>query len=295
MRVFRNLAASMKLCRYAVIILCVVTLDAAPAQNAALGEAEVQKCEDRISSVQRDALNKYEGALADLQVTLQKAADLDGALMVRSERERLSKEQALSAKDFVTEPKALRALQAQTAARMQELITQLISETVPKLVELKKQLTIAGKLDEAVAVRSAIEKLQNSHLSSEKVSPGSMVAADVLVVAYSGDRVRADKIYKGQKVVVHGIVGAFRQDPANEKNYQVFLTGGSSGGWVQCTFSSGENRFREEKAAYNVPVLVIIGKDGDTSRLQKGSGLGVRGTCEGWDEAVRLVKCEVAR
>jgi hypothetical protein len=178
---------------------------------------------------------------------------------------------------------------------MQELIGQLVSDTVPKLIELKKQLTVAGKLDEAVTVRAAIEKLQNSYLPATRVEAGSVVSADTLVVAYGGDRARADKIYKGQKIIVRGVVGAFRQDPGDSKSYQIFLTGGSSGGWVQCTLPSGENRFREEKGGYNVALLVITGKDGDTVRVQKGSNLDIRGICEGWDEAVRLGRCELVR
>jgi hypothetical protein len=177
---------------------------------------------------------------------------------------------------------------------MQDLVTQLISDTVPKLVELKKQLTVAGKLDDAMAVRGAIEKLQNGYLPATRAEPGSIVAADALIVAYGGDRSRADKIYKGQKIIVRGVVGAFRPDPTDAKNYQIFLTGGTAGGWVQCSFHGGDLRFREEKGG-NVSLLVITGKEGETVRVQKGSALDVRGTCEGWTDAVQLAKCEIAR
>ncbi len=286
---------SVKLRALASIVVFAALAPASWAQSATAGEAEAQKCEERIASVQRDVLGKYDDSLAELQTTLQKSADLEGALTVRGERQRLAKEQTLSDKDFVAEPKALRSLQTQTAGRMQDLVTQLVSEAVPKLVELKKQLTVAGKLDDAVTVRTAIEKLQNTYLPATPIDPAATVPADTLIVAYGGDRLRADKIYKGQKFAVRGVVGAYRQDPVDAKNYQVFLTGGTSGGWVQCTFHGGENRFREEKAAYNVPVLVIIGKDGETVRLQKGVSIAVRGHCDGWDEVVRLSKCEVLR
>ena len=265
------------------------------AQSAAAGEAEAQKCEDRIAAVRRDVLNKYEDALAELQTTLQKGADLEGAVAVRAERQRLAGDPVLSDQNFVVEPKALRTLQTQTAGRLQDLVTQLVAETVPKLVELKRQLTVLGKLEDAIVVRGAIEKLQNGNLPATRVEPGSIVGADALIVAYGGDRVRADKIYKGQKIVVRGAVGAFRPDPADSKSYQVFLAGGVGGGWVQCSFHVGDNRFREEKAGANVSLLVITGKEGDTVRLQKGSAIEVRGICEGWDEVVRLAKCEIAR
>lgn len=269
----------------------------AAAQTGAVGEAEAQKCEERIASVQRDVLMKYDDALAELQLGFQKTADLEGALAVRTERQRLAADQSLSDKNFVNEPRTLRTLQAQTVAKAQELVTALVSETLPKLVELKKQLTVAGKLDDAVAVRGAIEKLQNAHLPAVRPEAGSVIGAETLLVAYGGDRARADKMYKGQKITVRGTVGGFRQDPADGRHYQVFLTGGSSGGWVQCSFLAGENRFREERAAFNTPVLVITGKDNDAGaiRLQKGSPLDVRGVCEGWDEVVRLGRCEIPR
>ena len=285
----------MKIRILAVFLLLTLVAPTVRAQSAAAGEAEAQKCEDRIAAVQRDLLNKYDDALAELQLSVQKAADLEGALAVRTERQRLAKEQTLSDTDFVAEPKGLRTLQIQTAGKMQDLITQLVSDTVPKLVDLKKQLTVAGKLDEAMTVRGAIEKLQNSHLPASKVEPGSLVTAEALVAAYSGDRVRADKIYKDQKIVVRGVVGAFRADPADAKSYQIFLTGGAAGGWVQCSFQGGDRRFREEKVGHNIPLLIITGKDGDSVRMQKGTALEVRGTCEGWNDAVQLAKCEFAR
>jgi hypothetical protein len=285
----------MKIQILVVLLVSICLSVASRGQGAAAGEAEAQKCEDRIAAVQRDVLNKYDDALAELQATTQKAADLEGALAVRAERQRLAKEQALSEANFVAEPKALRTLQTQTAGKMQDLITQLVSETVPKLVDLKKQLTVAGKLDEALAVRGAIEKLQNGYLPAVRVEPNSLVSADALILAYGSDRARADKIYKGQKIIVRGVVGAFRSDPADGKSYQIFLTSGSAGGWVQCTFQGSDHRFREEKGGYNIPLLVISGKEMETIRVQKGSALEVRGTCEGWNEVVQLAKCEIAR
>ncbi len=275
------------------LIFCAL-LQTLGAQSPAAAEAELQRCEDRIAAVRRDTFNKYDDALAELQTTLQKAADLEGSLAVRAERQRIGKEQVLTEANFVAEPKALRTLQTQTVGKMQDLVTQLVSDAMPKLVDLKKQLTVAGKLDDAVTVRVAIEKLQNGYLPATRVEPGSNVSADALIVAYGGDRARADKIYKGQKIVVRGVIGAFRPDPADAKNYQIFLTGPAAIGWIQCSFHGGENRFREEKNG-NVPLLAIVGKDGDTVRVQKGSTLDVRGTCEGWDEVVRLGKCELSR
>ena len=256
------------------------------------GEVEAQKCEERIAGVWRDVLGKYDDALAELQAGFQKSADLEGALAVRTEKRRLAEEGALTEKHLVAEPKTLRALQTQTIARMQELTAQLVSETVPKLIEYKKSLTVAGKLDEALAVRAAIEKLQNGYVPVTRADAGKVVAAETILSAYAADRARADKIYKGQRIVVRGVVGGFRADPADAKQYLVYLTSGS-GGWLQCAFAAGDFVIREEKQ-FNNTILVISGKgkDAATLRIQKGIAADIRGVCDGMDEMVRLVKCD---
>lgn len=259
-------------------------------------EAEAQKCEDKIASVQRDVLGKYDDQLGDLQLALQKAADLEGALTVRAERQRLKTEQMLSEKDYVTEPKAMRALQLATVTKLRELVSSLVQETVPRLVEFKKALTVAGKLDEAVNVRAAIERLQDTHVPIARANSSTVVPAETLLLAYAGDRARSDKTYKGQKIIVRGILGGYRQDPADAKNYQLFLTGNTGSGWVQCTLNYSDFRFREDKNAFGVITFVITTKDGEgTARLQKGQVVEVRGICGGLDEVVRLDRCELPK
>ena len=130
-----------------------------------------------------------------------------------------------------------------------------------------------------------------------RADAGSVVPAEALLLAYSGDRSRADKTYKGQKLTVRGIVGGYRPDPADAKFYHVYLAGGTGSGFVQCAFSTNEYRFREEKNSFGATTLVITPKDGDnpTGRIQKGQSLDIRGVCEGLDEVVRMGRCEVPK
>lgn len=265
------------------------------AQTISPGEVEAQRCEEKIASVQRDVLGKYEDGLQELQIGFQKSADLDGALAVRAERQRVTMEGQLTEQNLVAEPKTLRALQTQSLTKLKDLTAQLVQETVPKLLEFKKSLTIAGKLDEALAVRAAIERLQNGYVPVTRAEAGALVACDTLLQAYSADKGRADKAYKGQKIVVRGVFGGFRQDVNDAKLYQVYLAG-SGGGWVQCSFSVPEFKFREEKQFNNV--ISIIAPKGDENaalRWQKGQTVEIRGVCEGFDEVVRLTKCDLAR
>lgn len=288
--------------RLHITACCIAWLAIVPsafAQALSAGEAEAQKTEERIASVRRDALHRYEDALSELQAAFQKAADLEGALAVRAERQRVTQDGTLAEDALVSEPKVLRTLQSQTLAKMQELIAQLVQDALPKLIEHKKSLTVAGKLDEAVAVRAAIERLQNANVPVTPPLSGSVVTSDTLLLAYAGDRGRADKTYKGQRFTLRGVLGGFRLDPANPKQFLLYLGGSGSSGanaWVQCAFSTAEYRFREEKQ-FNNTILVITpsGNEAGGLRVQKGQAMDVRGLCEGWDEMVRLGRCEIAR
>lgn len=262
--------------------------------GANLGESEAQKIEERIAGVRRDLISKYETQLGDLQLQMQKLADLEGAIAVRDERTRVHSEQTLSDKNFTNEPKSLRALQQTTVSKMNELVSGTVAESLPKLVELKKQLTVDGRLDDAVAVKQAIERLQNANVPIIRADAGSIVPAENLLRAYSADRSRADKTYKGVRVAVRGVNAGYRLDPENGKTLHVFLTGGTSAGWVQCSFNLSQWRYREDRST-SVSVLVLIPKDGTEVRIAKGQQIDILGDCTGWDEMVKLTKCDVPR
>jgi tRNA_anti-like len=282
------------------LLLLLLAAAAAPAQNvpppaaADIGEAEVRRVEEKVAVVRRDILSKYELSLGELQSQFQKAADLDGALAARAERERVQKEAALSEKDFAGEPKALRALQQATLSKMQELVAGVVVEALPKLIEYKNQLTIAGRLDDAVTVRTAIERVQNANVPVVRAEAGSIVPVETLLRAYHADRSRADKTYKGVRLVVRGTMAGYRLDPDNAKNLVVYVTGAGSGGWVQCGFNLGQMRYREDRQG-NATVLVLSPRDGGDARLVKGMQVDILGECNGWDETVKLAKCDVAR
>src|SRR5688572_31468625 len=97
----------MKLRLLLSLLLVLNSISPSHAQSVAAGEAEASKCLERIASVRREVLGRYEDGLAELQSQFQKVADLEGALNVRAERQRLQKEQSLSEKQFVNEPRAL--------------------------------------------------------------------------------------------------------------------------------------------------------------------------------------------
>ena len=282
------------------LLLLLIAASTASAQTlaapnpASIGEAEAQKVEDRIATVRRDIISKYDTSLAELQNQFQKAADLEAALAVRAERTRLQTEQSLSEKNFVNDPKGLRQLQQTTATRMQDLVSGVVAETIPKLVEYKKQLTVEGKLDDAVAVKQAIERLQNANVPISRTESGSIVPAETLLHAYSADRGRADKTYKGVRIAVRGVLAGYRIDANDAKTLVLFLNAPNTTGWVQCGFNLANWRYREDKLVA-ATYLTLIAKDGSEVRLIKGGQVDILGDCTGWDETVKLAKCDVSR
>ena len=262
--------------------------------GASLGESEALKIEDKIATVRRDLLSKYETQLGELQLQIQKVADLEGALAVREERTRVHAEQALSAANFAADPKSLRTLQQTTLTKMNDLVSGTVAESLPKLVELKKQLTVDGRLDDALGLKQCIERLQNANVPITRAEAGGIVPAEALLRSYGADRSRADKTYKGVRIAVRGVVAGYKLDPDNGKSLLVYLTGGTSTGWVQCAFNLAQWRYREDRAASGM-VLVLIPKDGGEVRVSKGSQMDILGDCTGWDEMVKLTKCDVPR
>jgi hypothetical protein len=280
-------------------LLLLATLVAVPiqvgkAQTATAAEAEAHHCMERLESVRREILGKYEDQLGELQAQFQKTADLESALAVRAELQRVRGEKALGELHLVTDPKALRALQQQSMAKMEELSAGVVSEAVPRLVEVKKALTIAGQLDDAVKVRTLIERLQNDHVPLTRPGPGELVQADTLLTAYAADRTRADKAYKDARVTVRGTMVTYRIDANDTRRATLYLGKPGGTGWIACAFDSGV-RFREDKA-FNVATLVVSPLAGGTPlRWQMGQTVEILGTCEGFEDVVRLGKCELPR
>ena len=64
---------------------------------------------------------------------------------------------------------------------------------------------------------------------------------------------------------------------------------------MQCAFPVGEFHFREEKQFANTILVITTKEDSAGIRVQKGQAIDVRGICEGWDEVVKLAKCDLPK
>lgn len=253
---------------------------------------EVTNLEKLIRDVRGDVVAKYEVGLSELQVGYQKAADLEGALAVRRERARLQEERGLAEANLVEEPKQLRAFQDQFLQNQQRLVVQAVNNALPRMVELKRSLTVAGKLDDAVRVRDEIRRIQQAYLPEMRSGEGEVVTAEELAGAYAANAERADVAYRGRKLVVRGRVVSFRGEGKDGGKASLVMSGGE-GRFVEVGMAEG-TRVRAETAGVAGGIAVTLG-DGAVLRIGKGQVVEVRGRCDGLDGVVRLADGQLKR
>jgi hypothetical protein len=261
-------------------------------------QSELDRTERSMRAVRVEIGNRYEKKLLELRAGFQKVGDLEGALAVRSEEQRIlgEPERPLETRHLVEEPRSLREVQTELLGKQSEMISQLVLEVVPKLVDMKKTLTVAGKLDEAVEVRSAIQRLQDATSPAQRLSPGAQVSAEEVYQAYQSSKERADKIYRGVKVLLRGRVAGVRPDPREPGALTLVLFGGVEGALVDCAFPAGEYKVREERQGQAVVYVVAHGNnDSGALRLPRGGVAEFSGRCDGSDGGLRFSGCGLPR
>jgi hypothetical protein len=277
------------------VMLCVETGVAQMSAPEAM-QFEVEKSERQIREVRVEIGNRYEKRLTELKSAYQKAADLENALIVRAEAQRVETEpnHPLEAHHIVEEPRLLKEAQMELLSKQTEMILQIVQMIVPKLVELKRTLTVSGKLDEAVEIRTTIQRLQEAASPAQRLPDNSLVSAEEVVQNYQTSRERGDKCYRGVRLTLRGKVVGIKPDPKDASVNILALFGGTEGAIVECSFSSPEYRVREEKMGQNL-YYVVSRSNADPSaptlRAQRGGVVEITGRCEGYEGAVRFGGC----
>ena len=64
--------------------------------------------------------------------------------------------------------------QLELLAKQTAKVTQIVQAIEPKLLEVKKKLTMDGKLDDAVEVRSMVQRLQDASSPAQRLSNNSV-------------------------------------------------------------------------------------------------------------------------
>ena len=264
--------------------------------SADVWRQDLSKVERRIQEVRVEIGNRYEKKLGELRAGFQKLGDLENAVVIRDEERRLvGADIALDPQHLVQEPRALREAQVELLGKQKEMLTQIVQESLSKLVELKKTLTVGGRLDEALEVRRGIADLQDIVSPAEKVENGTLVAAEELYQTFQSSRLRADKMYKGRNLVLRGKVAGVRPDPRDPSVTVLVVFGGGDGMFIDCAFS-GDYRIGESRQGSSVGYSLSKGaNDPNPTKLTRGAVVEISGRCEGWDAGVRFGNCSVYR
>ena len=214
---------------------------ATPAVSAASDawRQDLSKTERRIQEVRVEIGNRYEKKLGELRAAFQKLGDLENSVVIRDEERRLvGSDVALDVQNLVQEPRLLRDAQVELIGRQKEMLSQIVQESLPKLLELKKALTVSGRLDEALEVRRSIADLQDMVSPAEKVDTVTVVSAEDVFQTFQSSRPRADKMYKGRNLVVRGKLAGMRPDPRDPGSSVLVIFGGGEGMFIDCAFSA---------------------------------------------------------
>ena len=257
---------------------------------------DLTKVERRIQEVRVEIGNRYEKRLGELRASFQKQGDLENAVVIRDEERRLvGADIALDAQNLLQEPRSLRDVQVELIGKQKEMLAQIVHESLPKLLELKKALTVSGRLDEAIEVRRSIADLQDIVTPAEKVENGTVVGAEELFLTFQSSRPRAEKMYKGRNLVLRGKVAGVRPDPRDPSSTVLVVYGGADGMFIDCAFS-GEQRVGEVRQGSSVSYSLSKGAgDANAVKLIRGAVVEISGRCEGWDAGVRFGNCSLPR
>lgn len=280
---------------FSTFVLCLSPVHAqfSASSGADSWGAELKRAEDEIRTVRTEFGNQYRRKLAELRAGFQQAGDLENALLVRDlEKDSESASVPLAGSAVVNSPRTVRDLQLELLAKQRDLLGAIVQKAMPKLVEVKRSLTKAGRLDEASEVLKAIVLLyEGAGVPGEKIANGSAVLAEELYMAYQAARSRADHMYKGRQMALRGRVMGIRPDPRDPSANLLVIFAEVEGGFVDCSFG---NNMRLTDEGKGVPSLFVLRRgpaDPAPIRLQKGTSVEVLGKCEGWDESVRLQDC----
>jgi hypothetical protein len=124
----------------------------------------IEACDKDVAARRKDLLLKYRVELAVLKTRVQEEGDLDGLLATDKEYKRALTLDALNEQDLVTKPEILRELQRKYIGQLANVERATATEHIERLKETKRQLTVAGKIADAVGTQKDIEKLEAKYL-----------------------------------------------------------------------------------------------------------------------------------
>jgi hypothetical protein len=132
-------------------------------------ESALSQIETESSSKLKSWPAQYVKALKALQQKMQSSGDLDGWTAVNNEIERFKTDKRIRKSSIVSEPAELASLQSSYRDAVEKMtseknqgICRLTKVYLSRLNGMKRNLTVAGKIDDALAVNAEIERVKSS-------------------------------------------------------------------------------------------------------------------------------------
>ena len=142
----------------------------------------VTQCEQAIRDRIATSQAQYAKELEALMKSFQAKGELESLFAVKNERERFMNAGRIEDANIVQAPAELRELQQKYKALPERIGQETALGYVKALEEQKKNLTVEGKLDEAMAVKKDIEKIQARYsVEATKPRPPHMIVGKWLV------------------------------------------------------------------------------------------------------------------
>jgi len=135
-------------------------------QSASYDSAAIEcdkEIQDRITQLREQYLKE----LTALGMSFQSQGELKRVLAVKNEQERFARVQSIGERDLVEEPEELAKLQTKYQEAPDHVARETAIRHMKKLVDVKKKLTIDGKLDQAIAVQKQIDAISAKYEVTE--------------------------------------------------------------------------------------------------------------------------------
>ena len=137
----------------------------------------VTQCEAEIRQKVITAQAQYAKELEALAKSYQAKGELESVFAVKNEQDRFMNSGRIEDANIVPSPVELRNLQAQYKALPEQIGQRTAKQYLTSMEEKKKNLTVEGKLDEAMSVKKDIEKIQARYSVEVKSDSANSIAA----------------------------------------------------------------------------------------------------------------------
>lgn len=273
-----------------------ISLRAQPAPPIAIpdGVDPLQACEALVQTDQKKNHLLYEKELKEMLTEFQMEGNLEAYLAVREEIRRFERDPTLHSSNLVDFPEELRFLQLEHIRLDLEIVADAVLGFSELLNPKKRELTIAGKIDEAIVVMNQVStirekfKPQLDELRDQLSVDIIPISAENLAKAYARNENRANRMYMGKTVRVTGNVRRIDQSLTDRYDYKIELTAGEHRVPVVVTLNTKGEKKKPDLTGIGSNQQFILMDGEDKLTLRVGMKITVDGICQGSHVGVQI-------